>query len=46
MYRMWLTGATGVITLVIAVVLMAHWAPATHQPSHAHVVTTRSATKP
>jgi hypothetical protein len=46
MYRTWLTGATGVITLVLSVVLMAHTAPATHQPSHAHVVTTRSATKP
>lgn len=35
MKRAWLTGGTGLVTLVTAVVLMAHSAPgAEHQPRH------------
>jgi len=30
----WLTGATGVVTLVIAVMLMAYSAPASHAQQH------------
>lgn len=45
MHRTWLTGVTGVITLVIAVVLMAHSAPGPHARPHG-AVTTKSATKP
>jgi hypothetical protein len=43
MKRMWLTGATGVLTLVVAVVLMAYSAPTSHAQQHG-TVTTQSAT--
>jgi hypothetical protein len=46
MYRTWLAGATGVVTLVIAVVLMARSAPASHAPSHGGAIVTQSVNKP
>ncbi len=45
MKGIWLTGATGVLTLVIAVVLMAYSAPASHAQQHG-TATTQSATTP
>jgi hypothetical protein len=34
MYRTWIAGATGALTLVLAVVLMAYSAPTTHAAAH------------
>ena len=43
MYRTWITGAAGVLTLVIAVVLMAHSAPVSHaQPRGGGAITQSS----
>jgi hypothetical protein len=46
MYRTWLTGMTGMITLVMAVVLMAHSAPAPRAQPHGGAGIAKSATKP
>jgi hypothetical protein len=44
MKRIWLTGATGMLTLVIAVVLMARSAPSQQPHGQQHGATTQSAT--
>lgn len=47
MNRTWLTGAAGMVTLVVAVVMMAMYAPASHaRPGPAHAALTAYATHP